>query len=173
MKRIYAPWRDNYTTKTAHKSTEDMKSEDCVFCQHFSEDNDDKHLILRRFKYMVVMLNRFPYNAGHLLILPLEHQAALNDLTPAARTELIELTNHCVEILRKALNAHGVNIGMNLGKAAGAGIPAHLHMHALPRWRGDTNFLPLLAELKPVSADLKKIFETLKPHFKAIKLKKN
>lgn len=115
------------------------------------------------------MMNRYPYNAGHLLILPLKHTAALSDLTPAARAQLMELTHHCTEILKKVLDAHGVNIGMNLGKAAGAGLPSHLHMHVLPRWRGDTNFLPLLADVKPVSADLQQLFNKLKPYVKKIK----
>ncbi len=168
MKKIYAPWRNNYTTKTAHKSTEDATEKECIFCEQFEQKNDADHLILRRFKYHVVMMNRYPYNAGHLLILPLKHKASLSDLTSAARAELMELTHHCTEILKKALDAHGINIGMNLGKAAGAGLPTHLHMHVLPRWRGDTNFLPLLAEVKPVSVDLKQLFKRLKPHIEKI-----
>jgi ATP adenylyltransferase len=117
---------------------------------------------------MVVMLNRFPYNAGHLLILPYAHKAGLNELSKEDRQELTELTNASIEIVKRELTCDGVNIGANLGKAAGAGIPSHLHMHILPRFLGDTNFLPTLADTKQISFDLGKIYTRLKPHFEQL-----
>ena len=111
------------------------------------------------------MLNRFPYNAGHLLILPYKHVADLNDLPAEAQHELIELTAKSIDVLKKELGAQGINIGMNLGKIGGAGIPAHIHQHVLPRWQGDTNFLPILTETKAISFDLREIYNKLKEAF--------
>ena len=111
------------------------------------------------------MLNLYPYNAGHLLILPFEHTATLEALPKATRTEIMELTSLCTKILESELKCDGINVGINLGRAAGAGIPSHLHLHVLPRWNGDTNFLPTLADTKQVSFDLKKIYTLLKKAF--------
>ena len=114
------------------------------------------------------MLNLYPYNAGHLLIVSLDHKNRLKELSPEERNELIELTDKSIQILEKTINPAGFNIGLNIGKAGGAGIPSHLHQHVLPRWIGDTNFLPLLAETKQVSVNLKDLYNQLKPHFEAI-----
>lgn len=168
MKQLYAPWRDNYSLSVAGKESENITAEQCVFCSHFSDNNDEKNLILRRFTHCVVMLNRFPYNAGHLLILPIKHVPNLEDLSREARTELMELTTQSTIILKKNLHTAGINVGLNLGRAAGAGIPSHLHMHALPRFVGDTNFLVTLADTKAISFDLNKIYAQLKPDFDSI-----
>jgi ATP adenylyltransferase len=170
MKRLYAPWRGKYTTKVVNEIPEKISEKDCIFCKQLKENNDDNYFILHRFKHMVVMLNFYPYNAGHIMILPLQHVPDLNDLSVEARAELMELTNHAVEIVKRELNAHGVNVGINLGKAAGAGLPSHLHVHVLPRWRGDANFLPLLAGTKPISVDLHEMYAKLKPHFTKLKV---
>lgn len=168
MKRLYAPWRTNYVQKVHKGDNDSAVKDDCVFCQKFAEWNDDKHFILRRFRYHAVLLNLFPYNAGHLLLVSLEHKDCLNELSKEARSELIELTNQSILVLQKALQPAGFNVGLNLGKAGGAGIPHHIHQHVLPRWTGDTNFLPLLAQTKQISVDLEKLFEQLKPLFTAI-----
>ncbi|MCX5922371.1 MAG: HIT domain-containing protein [Candidatus Dependentiae bacterium] len=169
MNKLYAPWRADYTVEVDGKDHKTPKNT-CVFCQNFSESWDEHHFILRRFEHVTVMLNLYPYNAGHLLILPLDHKADLNTLSRDARIELMEVTNHSIEIVKKTLHCHGVNVGLNLGKAAGAGIPSHLHMHVLPRFNGDTNFLPTLAQTKVVSFDLRALFEKLKPEFNIITL---
>lgn len=168
MKQLYSPWREDYTKSVAHSKDASATADQCVFCQHFKDDNDESNLIIKRFKHMIVMFNRFPYNAGHLLILPIKHVANLCDLSQEARIELIELTNHATNVVKEAFGCNGVNIGMNLGKAAGAGIPSHLHMHVLPRFNGDTNFLATLADTKAISFDLKKMYATLKPKFATI-----
>lgn len=168
MKQLFAPWRDNYSLSVANKESEKQSEAQCVFCAHFNNDDDENNLILRRFKHCVVMLNRYPYNAGHLLILPIKHVPQLNDMGKEARIECMELTNHSVEIIKKNSKIGGCNIGLNLGRAAGAGIPSHLHLHVLPRFIGDTNFLPTLADVKVISFDLKQIYQKLKPDFDAL-----
>lgn len=166
MDHLYAPWRENYTL-SVHRKNETSQAE-CVFCKHFSDDKDEHNFILKRFTSMAVMLNRFPYNAGHLMVIPLTHNACLHELPVHARAELMELTTHSVEIVKKVFNCDGVNVGLNLGKAAGAGIPSHLHMHVLPRFTGDTSFLPTLAHTKAISFDLVKIYQQLKPEFNTL-----
>ena len=168
MKQLYAPWREKYSLSVANKDSEHLSAPQCVFCSHFSEDTDEKNFIIRRFAHCVVMLNRYPYNAGHLLILPHIHVPNLHDMPKEARSELIELTNHAVEIAKNTFKTDGFNVGLNLGRAAGAGIPSHLHMHVLPRFIGDTNFLATLADTKAISFDLHKIYEQLKPGFNSI-----
>ena len=170
MKKLYAPWRSDYASSVAQTKEEKAGAQDCIFCTQFSLNTDDEHFILKRFKYNCIMLNRYPYNAGHLLIIPFEHRAELDQLDAAARSEMMELASKSTELLRTALKPDGFNIGFNLGKAAGAGIPAHLHMHILPRWSGDTNFLPTLSDTKQISFDLGKMFKDLKPYFEKLSL---
>lgn len=165
MKKIYAPWRGDYITNDARTKSENIAPEECVFCTQFAANDDDCYFILRRFEHTAIMLNLYPYNSGHLLILPLDHHAKLGDLGANVRNELFAVTSACTDVLQEALKPHGFNVGMNLGKGAGAGIPAHMHMHIVPRWEGDTNFMPIIADTKAVSFDLRKTFDTLKPLF--------
>lgn len=167
---LYAPWRTDYILNTGHKPVVSYEKESCIFCKRIAADTDDAHFIIRRFKHNVVILNRYPYNTGHLLIMPNEHIGNLDELSSETRHELMELITHSVVILKKLLDAHAVNVGINLGKAAGAGIPAHLHVHLVPRWEGDTGFLDTCAETKLVPVDLHKVFEQLKPAFNAIEI---
>lgn len=167
MDRLYTPWRSAYAQSIKSKGETTSKS-DCVFCEQLAENNDEKYFIFRRFTHHFIMLNHFPYNTGHLLILPLEHIAQLGDLSKDARAELIELTAACSTIMLKELNADGINVGINLGRAAGAGIPAHLHEHILPRWFGDTNFMPVLTDTKVLSFSLTELFAKINPHIQAI-----
>lgn len=168
MDKLYAPWRTNYTTDTTRSKHEHASADECVFCTKFAANDDRKHYILARFKHNAVLLNLYPYNAGHLLIVPYQHVKHMHDLSPEARIELIELLTHSVEILKEELKADGINVGVNFGKAAGAGIPSHLHWHVLPRWNGDTSFLPLIAETKAVSYDLNTVYDQLIDSFKEI-----
>lgn len=171
MKKLYAPWRSTYTTDTAHTKNEHASKQECDFCIQFAENNDPKHFILKRFTYNAVMLNRYPYNAGHLLVLPFDHIGNLADLKDDVRYELIDLVTHSITILKNVLGAEGINVGLNLGKAAGAGIPAHIHMHVLPRWLGDTNFLPTIGQTKVVSYDLNELYEKLRKAFDELHLR--
>lgn len=170
MKKLYAPWRGNYTTDTTRGKHDDTKPEECVFCLKFAAQDDEKHYIIARFEHHAILLNLYPYSAGHVLIIPYDHVRNMHDLSPESRAELMELITHSIEILKNTLKADGVNVGVNLGKAAGAGIPSHLHWHVLPRWNGDTNFLPLLADTKAVSYDLNVMYKQLVEPFKKITL---
>jgi ATP adenylyltransferase len=165
MNRLYTPWRESYATSADDTKQTNAPADNCVFCSQIAENNDAHNWILRRFNYSFVILNKFPYNAGHLLILPLKHTAHLEDLSKEVRTEIMEVTALSCAIIKEQTKAEGINVGINLGKAAGAGIPSHLHVHVLPRWQGDTNFLPALANTKIISFDLQKIYADLKTKF--------
>jgi ATP adenylyltransferase len=168
MKRLYAPWRTKYTKNVAHAKKENITKEECVFCSQLAQDLDEENFIIRRFEYHAIVMNRYPYNEGHLLIITNAHKNNLEDLSSEERIQLMELINICTKVVKDELKADGINIGINLGKAAGAGIPSHLHVHILPRWQGDTNFLPLLADTKQVSVDLLEVYEKLKKAFQSI-----
>lgn len=170
MKKIYAPWRGDYITNEAHTKNDTITADECIFCKQFDAGNDEKYFILKRFKHTAVMLNLYPYNSGHLLILPLKHHGHLDSLDSVIRNELFEVSSLSTGALKKTLGPSGFNLGMNLGKGSGAGIPSHLHMHIVPRWDGDTNFMPVITDTKVVSFDLVKTFETLEPAFKSIEL---
>ena len=170
MKMLYAPWRSEYTSDTHEGKNEDASSENCVFCSQFASNQDIEHGIIKRFEHTVVIINKYPYNAGHVLLLPVAHIGSLDQLSPSVRAELMELTNASVTTVQKALKAEGVNVGINIGKAAGAGIPSHLHVHILPRWNGDTNYMPTIGQTKVISFDLATIYKTLVEAFKEVTL---
>ncbi|HEU4480877.1 MAG TPA: HIT domain-containing protein, partial [Actinomycetota bacterium] len=132
----------------AYVSTSGGDDGGCVFCDHLAEGDDVASHILRRGRSVFAILNAFPYNTGHLMIAPNRHVADLGDLEEEERYELIELTYRSTDIVRAAMGAQGFNVGMNLGAVAGAGIPGHLHMHVVPRWGGDTNFMTTVGETK-------------------------
>jgi ATP adenylyltransferase len=166
MKRLYAPWRASYNKSTEKFKKEDADKQDCVFCKRLAEQEDEKNFIIARFKHHTLMMNLYPYNDGHMLILHNDHKQNLEDLSPDAQAELMSLIARCTAILKKELSAQGVNVGINLGKAAGASIPSHLHIHVLPRWFGDTNFLPTLSETKQISVAIKNTYKILNKGFK-------
>jgi ATP adenylyltransferase len=165
MKQLYCPWRSAYSEDDSRSKQSDATQDECVFCQQFNQTNDDNNLIIKRFEHNIVMLNKFPYNAGHILILPKNHVSDLDNMSSEARNEMMELIHQGTNILRKAVHAQGVNIGMNVGKIAGGGIPSHLHMHIVPRYAGDTNFLTTIGQTKNISFDLQEILKKLKKHF--------
>ena len=167
MKILYAPWREEYTTGTAQgkKGEEDILEHDCVFCTLIQAKNDQAEFIVKRYDHCYLVLNKYPYNAGHLLVIPSQHTQNLYDLPAPVQQELFFVVNQATKIIADVLKPQGVNIGINMGKAAGAGIPSHLHVHILPRWLGDTNFLPTLAGAKPVSTDLTALYNSLLPYF--------
>lgn len=166
MKDLYAPWRTPYSAQLNESKKEKAETHECVFCIPDLAQEDQHNFILKRYTYCYVILNKYPYNAGHLLVIPFAHVKDLHTLEPAARHEIIDTSTLCTKVLEKELDCHGINVGINLGRASGAGIPNHVHMHILPRWQGDTNFLPTLANTKVISFDLNEIYEKLVPAFK-------
>jgi ATP adenylyltransferase len=165
MKNIYAPWRNDYIKTTAHKSNKERLHNDCVFCDIFKKNEDEKSFILKRLSNVIIVLNKYPYNGGHLMVLPISHTGKLTDLSPEARCETMEAISLSMSVLEKTIKPQGFNVGLNQGAAGGGGIPTHLHFHVLPRWEGDTNYMPLLADTKPLSVDLNEIYKTLKKAF--------
>ncbi len=168
MKRIFAPWRSSYAGDVSEKKTDYASSRECVFCQQLEADQDEKYQIIKRFEHCALMMNKFPYNAGHALLLPNAHIGTLEKLTPIVRADIMEALSLSVTVFQQVLKPDGINIGINLGKAAGAGIPSHLHVHLLPRWEGDTNFMPTIAETKVISFDLNEIYKKLVAEFQKI-----
>lgn len=156
MKKLYAPWRSSYL------NDKDKKEPGCPFCNAANSQDDEKYLVLARRGDVLIILNRYPYNAGHILVVPKCHEGDPTQLTPELRAALTEAVNESMIALRKAFNCDGINAGLNLGKASGGSIPDHLHWHVLPRWQGDTSFLPALASTKLVSVDLQEIYQQLR-----------
>lgn len=161
MRQIWAPWRMEYIRSE--------KEDGCIFCAAPSKDAKEA-LTLFRGPVAMVMLNKYPYNSGHLMIAPSRHVARLEDLTPEESIDIFRLLRHSTAALTKALKPDGFNVGMNLGKAAGAGIDDHLHMHVVPRWNGDMNFMPVLSDTKVIPEHLKETFDTLNPLFVRLEL---
>lgn len=137
----------------------------CIFCDAAARADDEEARVLHRGGDVFVLLNAFPYNTGHLMIAPLRHVGELEGMGSGGRTELMETTFHAVEILREAMGPDGFNVGLNLGAAAGAGVPGHLHMHVVPRWSGDTNFMPVVGNTKVLPEMLAETYRKLRPLF--------
>ncbi len=138
------------------------KPEGCVFCGNSCREDC---LILYEDEMVVLIMNKYPYNTGHLLVVPQRHVRDLDQLTPQEHSALFTCVSRAAQILREEMKAEGINIGMNLGRAAGAGIDAHLHVHLVPRWGGDTNFMTCVSATRVVPENVEKTFEELKPHF--------
>lgn len=141
MRQLWAPWRMAYIGSDAPES-------DCVFCEKAAASDDERNLVLWRGEHCFALMNIFPYNNGHLMIAPYAHQPTILELDSTTLTEMMTLAQRCVKACQEALGAQGFNIGINQGSAAGAGIADHAHMHVVPRWGGDTNFMPVLADVK-------------------------
>lgn len=156
MDRLWAPWRGEYVTKAS-------KSEDegCLFCELQKQD-DEEALILARTERSFAVLNRYPYNSGHLMVAPLRHVGELDDVKDDESVDLQRLLQRCIRGLKKAMEPDGFNLGMNVGRVAGAGVPGHLHWHAVPRWNGDTNFMPTVAEAKVLPERLSETLDKLR-----------
>ena len=162
MERLYSPWRSQYIEGLE-------KSEGCFLCKAYQENNDEKNLLLYRGERAFVILNLFPYNAGHLMVCPNEHIGDFTVLDDKTLYEISLLTKDMVKLLKKVLKPDGFNIGYNLGRAAGAGLENHIHNHIVPRWVGDTNFMPVLGEVRVISQDLKEKYYKLKEGLKDVK----
>jgi ATP adenylyltransferase len=158
MDRLWAPWRAQYIYES---TTAPEPESGCFLCRGIEAANDRENLLVWRLPRAAVFLNRYPYNNGHLLVCPLVHEGSLTSLQGADLTEPVEAMRRLVAILDRMLRPHGYNIGLNLGKAAGAGLPGHLHWHIVPRWDGDSNFMPVLGRTKVIVESLMDFYDRL------------
>ena len=158
MKPLFAPWRMEFILGKKEKG--------CVFCNRIRRKTDRKNLILKRGDYNFVILNKFPYNSGHVMVVPYRHLASLEDLTSQEKLEMFSLMQKAETVLKKAMKPQGFNMGLNLGKAAGAGIDDHLHFHVIPRWLADTNFWPVVSATKSMPQHLMETYDLLKKAWK-------
>ncbi len=164
MKRIWAPWRMRYVG-----NIEDFrKVGGCIFCDKPEEGNDEANLIVYRGEYLFAMLNAFPYNTGHLMISPYRHVADIEQLTTQEYCEMMSMAILATRAIKEEMRCQGLNLGINLGKVAGAGIADHLHMHLVPRWDGDTNFMPVVADTKVMPETLDQTYARLKKAIEAL-----
>ena len=155
---IWAPWRIEYIRRP--------KGDGCIFCRAVEADADRDNLVLTRGEKVFVILNRFPYTAGHMMVVPMRHVADPEDLELGEVTELWALFTRAKAALSQAFRPHGYNVGLNLGIAAGAGVADHLHLHVVPRWAGDTNFMPAVGEVAVISQHLADMYDSLTPCFR-------
>jgi len=160
MERLWAPWRVRYITKII------KPTKGCVFCQVFKEKKDKTNYILIRTQYSFAVLNIYPYNNGHTLVLPNRHVNDLSKLKREEHQDLFALMEEVKQILDETINPSGYNIGINLGRVAGAGYPGHVHIHIVPRWKGDVNFMPVITNVKVISQSLKSLYQLMANAYK-------
>jgi ATP adenylyltransferase len=156
MNQLWTPWRMTYLTQRSAPIGE------CVFCVKARSDDDATHHVLHRGQHCFLTLNLYPYNNGHLLVVPFRHVASLEDLDDAELAELMLITQQALRVLRAAYNPQGFNIGINLGEAAGAGIAAHLHQHIVPRWSGDTSYMTVIGETRTIPEWIDQTYQRLR-----------
>jgi len=154
MERLWSPWRMKYIVS--------KKGEGCIFCGKIAENDDQTSYVLHRGEKCYVMLNLYPYNNGHLMVSPYQHVPSLEQLEEDTLTEMMRMVNKSLKALRRAMRPDGFNIGVNIGKAAGAGIEQHVHIHIVPRWNADTNFMPVLSQTRVIPELLDETYRKLK-----------
>ncbi|MDZ7759398.1 MAG: HIT domain-containing protein [Desulfovermiculus sp.] len=157
MERLWAPWRIEYILGP--------KPDECVFCLPDETDEDEERMVLYRGREAYVIMNKFPYNNGHLMVTPFRHLSCLTKLTARENHEIADLVQACTRILFENFNPDGINVGLNIGEAAGAGIEEHLHYHLVPRWTGDHSFMAVMSETMVIPEHLKSTYNRLRPHF--------
>jgi ATP adenylyltransferase len=160
MKRLWAPWRIKFVQAKAAAG--------CVFCNVQKEKDDPGNLVIYRAKHNFIILNRFPYTTGHLLVVANGHLNSLEDLEAESRAEMMELATHAMSVLRRVYQPDAFNVGANIGAAAGAGVDGHVHIHVVPRWKGDANFMLTLAETKVMPESLTDTYNRLLPAWNGV-----
>jgi ATP adenylyltransferase len=160
MESLFAPWRMDYILQ-------DRKGRKCIFCP-LEGQSDKKRLIIHRTGFSVVMLNRYPYTYAHLMVAPVRHVHEVSKLKPEEMTDIFRSLGQSIGILKEACHPDGFNVGMNLGKVGGAGIVHHLHFHIIPRWKGDMNFMPAIADVRIIPEHLSRTYSRLLPYFKKL-----
>jgi ATP adenylyltransferase len=161
VERLWTPWRRAFIESAASGD----KQTACFLCSSPAEHDDPANLLVHRDARVFVILNRYPYNTGHLLVAPYAHTGDFAGLDAQTSADLMHVTQRCVGILQQEYRPHAFNLGLNLGRTAGAGIPDHLHVHVVPRWEGDTNFMPIAGETKVMPESLDQTYARLAPHF--------
>ncbi len=160
MNHLWSPWRMKYIENYE-------KEKGCVFCDAHAKADSAENLIAFRGKNAYVILNRYPYTSGHLMVVPFEHKPNLEELKTKTRTEMMELTSRCMAVLRNVYRAQGFNMGANIGEIAGAGVVGHVHIHVVPRWAGDTNFMSTLGETRVLPESLEDTYRRVCEGFKS------
>jgi ATP adenylyltransferase len=155
MEYIFTPWRYQYV------STVDNRKTGCIFCEKVTEDNDRDNLVVFRDEHCFAILNLFPYSSGHVMIAPYKHSGTIEDLDPETLTCMMALGKRCMKAIRDAFDPDGFNIGINIARVAGAGITDHVHMHIVPRWAGDSNFMSVISETRVLPMTLDQVWEAL------------
>jgi len=162
MKVLWAPWRMEYILS-------DKEEAGCIFCPGDNRSQDQARLILFVGSLTLVIMNRFPYINGHLLVAPVRHVPDLESLTEKETLDLLLMVRRSIEVLKKVMRPEGFNVGLNLGSVAGAGVEAHLHFHIVPRWNGDTNYMSVLGEVRVIPEHIVETYGKLLPHFRKFK----
>jgi ATP adenylyltransferase len=158
MKVMWAPWRMEYILT-------DQKGGPCIFCPGEDRDQDEERLILFVGTLSMVMMNRYPYNNGHLLVAPVRHVGTLESLSEDEMLDLLGMVRKSLNALKELMNPEGFNVGLNLGKVAGAGVEEHLHFHIVPRWNGDTNYMTVVGEVRVIPEHIRETYKKLLPYF--------
>ncbi len=167
METLWSPWRSKYIAGFKHKKSEDKS--DCFICDAVGDlEHDEECLIAARYEKVIVMMNRYPYNNGHVLVTPKRHIGNFLELTTEELSEINIVNQKCVEALTKMYNPNGFNIGANLGEAAGAGLPGHIHFHVMPRWNGDTSFVSTVGDIKVISFGMEETYQQMREELKKI-----
>jgi ATP adenylyltransferase len=159
MEKLFSPWRSRYIESF---SRPDGVKRECIFCSAYQQNRDDDNFIVTRGTHCYCIMNLYPYNSGHIMVVPYRHIAAFLELTDDESLETMQLLKEMMKALQQVSRPDGFNIGSNLGRTAGAGIDQHIHFHIVPRWNGDTNFMPVLADTKLISEDMKETLEKLR-----------
>lgn len=158
MRVLWAPWRMGYILSN-------QKDQDCIFCPGKNRNLDEERLILHVGKRTLVMMNRFPYNNGHLLVAPIRHVSGLDQLDEEGTLDLLLTVRRSIEVLKEAMSPEGFNVGLNLGHVAGAGVEEHMHFHIVPRWKGDTNYMTVLDDVRVIPEHIQETYRKLRPAF--------
>jgi ATP adenylyltransferase len=157
MENLWAPWRITYIQNHPKESG-------CFLCNAFLDTRDEEHFVVHRGTECFCILNKYPYNSGHLMVVPNKHKPDISDLTDQEILEIMKMTKDMKELLTAMMKPEGFNIGINLGKSAGAGLVGHFHVHIVPRWNGDTNFMPVISDVKVIPQSLENLYKELKKH---------
>jgi ATP adenylyltransferase len=164
MKRLWSPWRTKYIDSFSNKK----RSTKCIFCGVRKESKDADRLIVWKGKTCFIVMNVYPYNSGHLMVVPYRHRPTLESLDDEECLDLMNGTKLAIKLLKRISHPDGFNVGANLGRSSGAGIEGHVHLHVVPRWHGDTNFLPVLTDTKIISQDIHETYKKLKAAVKNV-----